>query len=111
MRRNTNDQTLMKNYIQRYRFLVREYDLVKKKKHPHFKFVGDFYKFHHMSRQTFLKYYNSFYKTKDENSLLPQKRGPKWKTRRPHKLIENKVIELRKKGIGRYEIYQILLPK
>lgn len=111
MRRNTEDKTLEKNYIQKWRFLVREYDLVKSKKHPQFKFVGDFYKYHGTNRQTFLKYYNRFSKTGNDIDLLPQKRGPKWKSRRPLPLIENKVIAQRRKGINRYEICEVLRPK
>ena len=45
------------------------------------------------------------------DSLLPQKRGPKWRTRRPHPLIENKVIEARLRGLNRYEIVGLLKPK
>jgi len=43
--------------------------------------------------------------------LLPRKRGPKWKTRRPIPFIENKVVELRAKGNNRYEIHSILKPR
>lgn len=53
MRSTTNDRTLTINYIKKFRFLIKEYQLVKQKKHPHFKFVSDFYKFHNTNRQTF----------------------------------------------------------
>ena len=43
--------------------------------------------------------------------MLPRKRGPKYKTRRPLPFIENKVIELRINGINKFEIYNILKPK
>lgn len=111
MRNTTNDHTLTINYIKKFRFLIREYELVKKKKHPQFKFVNDFYKFHGTNRQTFLKYYNRFYLSGNDSDLLPQKRGPRWKTRRPLPYIENKVVELRKAGINRYEIAHLLKPK
>lgn len=111
MRSNTNDKTLELNYIKKFRFLIKEYDLVKKKKHSQFKFVSDFYKFHNTNRQTFLKYYNRFYLNGRDDDLLPQKRGPKWKSRRPLPYIENKVNELRKQGINRYEISHLLEPK
>ena len=78
MRNNTNDTTLTRNYIQKWRFLINEYELVKSGKHPQFRFVTDFYKFHGTSRQTFCKYYNRFLLSNRANSaLLPQKRGPK----------------------------------
>ena len=111
MRNTTNDKTLQLNYIKKFRFLVDEYKLVKKKKHPQFRFVNDFYRFHHTNRQTFLKYYNRFYLSNNESDLLPQKRGPRWKSRRPLPYIENKVIDLRKSGLNRYEISSLLKPK
>lgn len=46
-----------------------------------------------------------------DDDLLPQRRGPKWKSRRPLPYIENKVKELRKIGINRYEISQLLKPR
>lgn len=111
MRNNTNDKTLEINYIKKFRFLIQEYELVKKKKHSQFRFVSDFYKFHNTNRQTFLKYYNRFYLNNNDKDLLPQKRGPKWKSRRPLPYIENKVNELRLQGINRYEISYLLKPK
>ena len=99
------------NYIQKWRFLVREYELVKAKKHPRFRFVQDFYNFHGTSRQTFAKYYNRYRQEGSDRSLLPLKRGPRWKSRRTLPFIEQKVLELRLKGINRYEIYGILHPE
>ena len=60
MRNNSKDRTIERNYIQKWRFLVREYEQVKAKKHPRFRFAQDFYKFHGTSRQTFAKYYNRY---------------------------------------------------
>ncbi len=111
MRNTTNDKTLQINYIKRYRFLMKEYMLVKEKKHSKFKFVSDFYKFHDTNRQTFLKYYNRFSQSDSELDLLPQKRGPKWKSRRPLPYVENKVVELRQLGLNKYEIVSLLKPK
>ena len=112
MRNNSEDQTLERNYIQKWRFLVKEYELVKANRHPHFRFVQDFYKFHGASRQTFAKYYNRYRQEGGvDSSLLPRKRGPRWKSRRTLPFIEEKVLELRRNGINRYEIYAILKPK
>jgi len=110
MRRNTEDKTLERNYISKWRFLIREYLDVKAKKHPQFRFASDFYKFHGTNRQTFLKYYNRFKLSGDSLELVPQKRGPKWKSRRILGFVEQKVLQERRKGINRYEIYQILKP-
>ena len=112
MRWNDQDKTVERNYLKKWRFLINEYELIKQKKHSRFRFASDFYNFHGTQRQVFLKYYHRF-KTMngDENSLLPQKRGPRWHTGRPIRFIENKVTELRKLGINRYEIHQILKSK
>lgn len=111
MRNNTQDQTLERNYIQKWRFLIKEYELVKAGNHPQFRFVTDFYRFHGTSRQTFCKYYNRFLLSKRANeSLLPRKRGPKWHVRKPIHFIEKKVIEKRILGINRYEIKELLQP-
>lgn len=111
MRKNTEDKTLERSYVQTYRFLIREYEQVKKKTHPRFRFAQDFYKAHNTNRQTFLKYYHRFKYTGESLSLLPQKRGPRWKTRRPIPFIENKVNDLRRRGNNRSEIAAILRPQ
>lgn len=111
MRNNTNDRTLERQYMQKYQFLIKEYELIKKKQHSKFKFVKDFYNTHNTCRQTFLKYYSRFKQSGKEIDFIPQKRGPKWKTRRPIMFIENKVKELRLLGNNRYEITSILKPK
>lgn len=111
MRDNTRDETLRRNYVQKFRFLIHEYELVKTKRHPRYRFVQDFYKANNTDRRNFLKYYNRFKGSGDESDLLPRKRGPKWKNRRPIPFIENKVVELRHKGLNRYEIVNVLKPK
>ena len=111
MRNNNNDLTLERNYIQKFQFLMSEYELIKQKKHPQFKFLEDFYRAHDTDRRVFLKYYNRFKKSGNKKDLLPRKRGPKWKTRRTLPFIEQKVLDLRDKGNNRYEIVSILKPK
>lgn len=111
MRINTNDMTLQRNYIEKFRFLIKEYELVKAKKHPQFRLAEEFYKAHDTERKNFLKYYNRFLQSGKDSDLLPQKRGPRYKSRRPLKFIEQKVIDLREKGNNRYEIVNILKPK
>ena len=111
MRKTTNDKTLERNYLQKFQFLINEYELIKLKKHTRYKFVTDFDKDNETSRQTFLKYYNKFRRSGNLTDLLPGKRGPKWKSRRPIPYIENKVVELRIKGNNKYEIHSILKPK
>ena len=88
----------------------KEYELIKAKRHPRFRFAQDFYKYHGTSRQTFAKYYNRYLQSNSPEALLPDKRGPKWKSRKTLPYIEQKVLEQRRKGINRYEIYAILKP-
>ena len=111
MRRTTEDKTLERNYQQKWRFLIQEYLLVKQKKHPRFKFVTDFYKAHDISRQTFCKYYARYQLSGDIGDVLPQKRGPRWESRRPEASIEAEVIKQRKLGLNRYEIFDVLKKK
>ena len=111
MRINTSDLTLKRNYLQKYQFLIKEYELVKNQQHSRFRFVKDFYKEYDTDRRSFLKYYNRYKQSGNPEDLLPQKRGPKWKTRRTIPFIEQKVIQLREKGNNRYEIVNILRPK
>jgi hypothetical protein len=110
MRINTQDMTLSRNYIEKYRFLIGEYEQVKQKIHPIYKKAKDFYEANATCAKSFLKYYNRFKQSGEKLDLLPQKRGPKYKSRRPLPFIENKVIELRQKGNNKYEIVNILKP-
>lgn len=111
MRDNRKDLTVERNYQQKWRHLIGEYRLVKSGKHPRFRFVQDFYAAHGTNRQTFAKYYNRYRLSGDDADLLPRKRGPRWKSRRTIPFIEEKVLELRREGIGRYETYVILKPE
>ncbi|RLD26451.1 MAG: hypothetical protein DRI75_11725 [Bacteroidetes bacterium] len=43
MRNNTEDLTLVRNYLQKYQFLIAEYELVKSKQHPKYRFVYEFH--------------------------------------------------------------------
>jgi transposase InsO family protein len=111
MRINTQDLTLARNYLEKYQFLIKEYEIVKAKKHKIYKTAKAFYAAHNTDPKTFLKYYNRYKQSGKKVDLLPQKRGPKYKTRRTIAFIENKVIRLREKGNNRYEIVNILKPK
>lgn len=112
MKNNTKDETLKKNYLQKYQFLIEEYELVKAKQHPSYQFVKEFYQAHGTCAQTFLKYYGR-YKAGNNNqlTLLPAKRGPKYMTRRTPAAIEQMVLCERRKGCNKYEINHILRNK
>lgn len=111
MRINSRDETLKKNYIQKYQFLIKEYEEVKNGISSKYKKVGQFYEAHGTCRQTFLKYYGRYKNSPEESSLLPGKRGPKYKTRRTPESIEKAVLEERQKGCNKYEINAILTVK
>ena len=78
---NSKDKTVEKNLIKQYLFFIEEYEAVKKKKHPRYRFVKEFYQTNGLKKQIFLKFYNRFKKTGKTESLLPQKRGPKFRTK------------------------------
>lgn len=111
MRSNSEDKTIVRNYIEKYRFLIGEYELVKAKKHPVFRFAQEFYAHHDTDRRSFRKYYNRFKQSGRAEDLLPRKRGPRWKTRRICPEVEAQVRELRLKGMNRYEICHVLKPR
>ena len=109
MRLNTRDETLKKNYIQKYCYLIEEYELVKQKNHPRFKRVADFYKAHGTCAQNFLKYYGRYRQSgNDVSQLLPAKRGPKYRSRRTDPAIEAMVLQERDRGCNKYEINSLL---
>ncbi|MEO7308166.1 MAG: integrase core domain-containing protein [Ferruginibacter sp.] len=107
---NINDLTVERKYLDTYRFMIKEYEQVKLKVHPVHRYVEDLYKAWGTNRKSFLKYYNRFKQSGKDSDLLPRKRGPRYKTRRPLKFIENKVIELRQRGNSKHEIVSILKP-
>ena len=87
MRDNRDAKTIEANYIKKWQFLIKDYELTKQKKHPRYRFAADFYKANNTSRQTFLKYYHRYLDSKDTTFLLPQKRGPKYTIRWDHRII------------------------
>jgi transposase InsO family protein len=108
MRDNSFDRTIERNYIQKWRFLIAEYEEVKAGRSATFKRVGDFYRHHGTCSQTFRKYYNRYLRSGAEADLLPQRRGPKWRERREPEGIEAEIVACRKRGMNRYEIHAAL---
>ena len=105
------DKTLENNYLKGFIAKIRDYEMVKQKKHPIFKTVKEFCEQYHTNRQTFLRVYNRYKQSNNEVDLLPRIRGPKWRSRRTDINIENEVIKLRQLGLNRYEIHSILINK
>src|ERR1700733_4285631 len=108
MRDNSYDRTIERNYLQKWRFLISEYEAVKAGQSQQFKRVGDFYRHHGTCSQTFRKYYNRHLQSGDEADLLPRRRGPKWRERCEPEGIEAEIVGCRKRGMNRYEIHAAL---
>jgi hypothetical protein len=87
---------------------VKEYEVIKRKEHREFCYVKDWAKARNICKKNFLKYYNRFKQSGADSDLIPKKRGPRFKSRRPCEKLEQKVIELRKLGNNKYEIASIL---
>jgi len=112
MRLNSKDETLKRNYIQTYQYLIKEYEQIKKKEHAIYKTVKEFYKAHRTCPQTFLKYHARYKQSGGkDSSLVPGKRGPKYRTRRASSELERLVLEIRDRGCNKYEIHSILKAK
>ena len=101
MRDNSYDRTIERNYLQKWRFLIPEYEAVKAGRSKLFKRVGDFYRHHGTCSQTFRKYYNRYLQSGDEADLLPRRRGPKWRERREPEGVEAEIVACRQKGMNR----------
>ncbi|HWZ36450.1 MAG TPA: integrase core domain-containing protein [Mucilaginibacter sp.] len=111
MRNINNDLTLKRNYLNKYRFLISEYEQVKRKEHQVYRFAKDFYSAHNTDARSFMRYYNLFKQTGNEADLLPQKRGPKYGRRRPAPEDEQQVLELRARGCNKFEIAERIKQK
>lgn len=102
------DNTLYRERINRYTEFIKEYELIKKGEHEEFRYVKDWAHARQIDKKNFLKYYGRYKQSGKGWDLVPQKRGPRYKTRRASKDLENKVIELRQLGNNKYEIVAIL---
>lgn len=101
----SKDQTIEKNYLSNFKNLVEEYEQIKRKEHPRYKYVKYFFKDKKIAHQNFSKYYNRYIQSgRQLESLKPQKRGPKYKTRRISVDCEDRIVQLRKQGLNKYEI-------
>jgi transposase InsO family protein len=108
MRDNSYDRTIERNYQQKWRFLIAEYESVKAGRSEAFRTVGAFYRHHGTCSQTFRKYYNRYRQSGSPEDLLPRRRGPKWRDRREPQGIDAEILAQRRKGLNRYEILAVL---
>lgn len=107
----TNKNLLSDTLAHRMMCCIEEYERIKKKESKTFKTVKSFCEYHKFSHQNFMKIYHRYKSNPSPLSLLPQKRGPKYRVRRIDLQIEEEIISLRKLGNNRYEIRSILADK
>ena len=96
----SNKDLISKTLSERMLACVEEYESIKNKTSTRFKTVKEFCEYHKFSHQNFMKIYNRYKQNPKPESLIPQKRGPKYKTRRTDLRIEEKVEELVTKPIN-----------
>ena len=105
----SNKDLISRTLAKRMMSCIDEYRAIKNKTSTKFKTVSEFCKYHQFSHQNFMKILHRYEQDPSEYSLVPQKRGPKFKTRRTDIKTEEEIVELRKKGNNRYEIRNILI--
>jgi hypothetical protein len=91
----TNKKLISQTLARHMMSCIGEYEQVKNNLSPNFKTVKSFCKYHKFSHQNFMKIYHRYKQKPEEQSLIPQKRGPKFKTRRLDLEIEDKIVSLR----------------
>jgi IS30 family transposase len=102
-----SDNTLARERVKQMRAFICEYDLLKAKKHPHFRFASDLFKARGIKKQNFFKYYHR--RDSSDESLLPRRRGGGDR----HKIypaVSNAVVRFRRQGLSRFEIHRRLEP-
>ena len=87
----TNKKIISQTLARHMLSCIEEYELVKSKQSIHFETVNSFCAYHGFSHQNFMKIYHRYKQNPDIQSLVPQKWGPKFKTRRFDLEIEKKL--------------------
>jgi len=101
-------QIISTSLSERILSIIKEYEAIKEKRSNDFKYVKDLCKHHKISHQNFMRIYRRYQLAPVPTSLVPQKRGPKFKTRRTDLAIEAMVQKLRLEGKNRYDIVDSL---
>lgn len=104
------DATMERRHIHQMLRYIDDYELVKQKKHPKYRFAWEFYEAKGIVKQNFLKYYRRYLLAhRDIKALIPHKTGRKFKDAIQY---EPEVLEhlkaLRSKGYNRYDIASLL---
>jgi len=104
----TNVNLISATLSKRMESCIEEYELIKSKQSLRFKTVKSFCQYHKFSHQNFMKIYHRYKANPNPISLIPKKRGPRFKTRRIDLHIEEQIIASRRLGNNKYEIREIL---
>jgi len=104
------DSTLERRHIHQMLRHIEEYEQVKERRHPRYRFAWEFYEAKGLLRQNFLKYYRRYINAgRNRAALLPHKTGRKFKDCLAYTPeVKEKVEALRKKGYNRYDIAALL---
>jgi len=105
-------KSIKKEIVKKWEIILTEYELVKKKQGRHFTKCKDLYDAYSTSAKQVRKYYQRWIDSgKQEESLLPNKRGPIIGPHRPPKEMERNIISAsRKLGKNRYELVLLFKP-
>jgi hypothetical protein len=76
------DKTLHRERIAFYKELITQYESIKIKDHPHFKSVIEWARIKNICKKSFFKFYNRYKCSNELEQLLPNKRGPKPKSKK-----------------------------
>ena len=79
----SNKELISQTLATRMMHCIIEYEKIKNKSSEIFKTVKEFCIYHKFSHQNFKKIYHRYKKNPVASSLVPQKRGSKFRTRRP----------------------------
>lgn len=101
------DRTLERNFLKHQLKLVSEYEQVKSGNHSTFKFASDFYHYHGIKKQNFIKFYNR-YRLNGEAGLLPKKRGRRFGDIKIRPEVQQEIVRLREQGHSRYDVHDLL---
>jgi hypothetical protein len=99
--------------VKRWIPILKEYERIKRKElNRAFRYVKDLCAAHYISKKELTRYYNKWLQgNKSEESLLPQKRGPRPGSRRTPKEIERTIMKAyRRFGSNRYELVLLFKP-
>ena len=77
----TNVNLISTTLAKRMMSCIEEYELIKSQKSERFKTVKSFCIYHKFSHQNFMKIYNRNNQCPEASSLIPQKRGARFKTK------------------------------